>query len=86
MSKLSEYVAIAVAEYLTETGSTELDAAWIAEFFQDAGVQDDFPCLGLVAFAALVEKMLAKESERAEKEARLELDKLMSAAKRHGKS
>lgn len=82
MPKLSQYVTMAVAEYLAETGSAELDACWTAEFFQDSGVQDDYPELGLVAFAGLVEKALTSESERAAKEARLQLDKLIEAARR----
>ena len=43
MHKLSEYVEMAATEYLQETGKTELDAHWIAEFFQDNGVQDNYP-------------------------------------------
>ena len=38
MTKLSDYVEIAAMEYLLETGNDELDARWIAEFFQDSGV------------------------------------------------
>lgn len=82
MPKLSEYVAMAVAEYLAETGCAELDARWIAEYFQDSGVQDDYPTLGLVSFASLVEKALTQESERAAKEARVQLDRLIDAAKK----
>jgi hypothetical protein len=85
MPKLSQYVAMAVAEYLAETGSPEPDACWTAEFYQDSGVQDDYPEVGLVAFAALVEKALAKEAERAAKEARGHLDKLIEATKRQRK-
>jgi hypothetical protein len=54
MPKLSEYVEMAANEYLQETGKDELDARWIAEFFQDGGVQDDYPRQDLVAFSDLV--------------------------------
>ena len=77
MTKLSEYVEIAANEYLQETGKTELDAHWVAEFFQDAGVQDEYPRQDLVAFGALVQKALAKKSERADKQTRFQLDKIV---------
>lgn len=76
MPKLSEYVEMAANEYLQETGRDELDAHWIAQFFQDSGVLDDYPRQDLVAFAALVEKELAKRSERAGKRTRFHLEKL----------
>lgn len=62
MLKLSEYVEMAAVEYLQETGQHELDARWIAEFFQDGGVQEDYPRQDLVAFSDLVQKALIKKS------------------------
>jgi hypothetical protein len=50
MPKLSECVEMAANEYLQDTGQDELDARWIAEFYQDGGVQDDCPRQDLVAF------------------------------------
>ena len=75
MRKLTDYVEIAATEYLQETGKYELDSVWIAEFFQDCGVQDDYPKQGLVDFFALVKKSLIRKIESAEKLARLQLDK-----------
>ena len=60
MPKLSEYVEMAANEYLQETGKDELDARWIAGFFQDSGVLDDYPRQDLVAFSAMVQKELTK--------------------------
>ena len=77
MTKLSEYVEMAANEYLQETGQDELDARWIAEFFQDGGVQDDYPRQDLVAFGDLVQKALTKKSERAGKQTRFQLDKIV---------
>jgi hypothetical protein len=77
MPKLSEYVEMAANEYLQETGQDELDARWIAEFFQDGGVQDDYPRQDLVAFSAMVQKALTKKSERAGKQTRFQLDKIV---------
>jgi hypothetical protein len=76
MPKLSEYVEMAANEYLQETGRDELDAHWVAEFFQDAGVQDAYPRQDLVAFAGLVQKALSKKSERARKQTHHQLDKI----------
>ena len=76
MTKLSDYVEIAAMEYLLETGRDELDAHWIAEFFQDSGVQDEYPQQDLVAFADLVQKELTKRSERAGKLARARLERI----------
>lgn len=75
MRKLSEYVEMAASEYFQETGKAELNANWIAEFFRDNGVQDDYPRQDLIAFCALVQKALAIKSERASKQTRLQLDK-----------
>ena len=77
MPKLSEYVEMAAMEYLQETGKTELDLRWIAEFFQNSGVQDDYPRQDLVAFCALVQKALTLKSGRADKQARTQLDKII---------
>ena len=60
MPKLTDYVKMAAGEYLEETGNTELNARWIAEFFQDGGVQDAYPRQNLVAFAEMVQKELTK--------------------------
>jgi hypothetical protein len=76
MPKLSEYVEMAANEYLQETGRDELDARWIARFFQDSGVQDDYPRQDLVAFAALVQKALTLKSERAGKRTHFHLEKI----------
>jgi hypothetical protein len=80
MPKLSEYVEMAANEYLQETGKDELDARWIAEFVQDGGVQDDYPRQDLVAFSDLVQKALSKKSERAGKQTRFQLDKIVRFA------
>ena len=79
MRKLSEYVEMAATEYLQEAGKAELNAHWIAEFFQDNGVQDDHPRQDLIAFYALVQKALTIKSERARKQAHLKLDKAIRA-------
>ncbi|MDE2310878.1 MAG: hypothetical protein KGL01_08640 [Betaproteobacteria bacterium] len=85
MRKLTDYVEMAATEYLQETGKGELDSLWIAEFFQDCGVQDDYPRQDLVDFYALVQKALTINIERAEKLARLQLDKTNRSAKRQRK-
>jgi hypothetical protein len=79
MTKLSDYVEIAAMEYLLETGKDELNVHWIAEFFQDSGVLDDYPQQDLIAFNAMVQKELAKTSERAGKQTRFQLDKIRRA-------
>lgn len=71
MRKLTDYVEAAATEYLQETGREVLDSVWIAEFFQDCGVQDDYPRQDLVDFFALVQKALTIKVERAAKQARL---------------
>ncbi len=81
MRKLSEHVEMAATEYLQETGKVELDAHWIAEFFQDNGVQDDYPRQDLIAFCALVQKALTIKSERASKQSRLQMDKAIRLEK-----
>ena len=81
MPKLSDYIEMATTQYLEETGRDELDARWVAAFFQDAGVQDDYPRQDLVAFADGVQKALTKKSERATKQAHLQLQKLVGLGK-----
>lgn len=85
MTKLSEYVEMAAQEYLQETGQDELDARWIAAFFQDNGVLDDYPRQDLVAFSDMVQKELTKQSERAGKQTRFQLDKIVRLAKQRRK-
>ena len=82
MSKMSEYVEMAAMEYLQETGQDELDARWIAAFFQDGGVLEDYPRQDLVAFSDLVQKELTRKSERAGKQTRFQLDKIIYFARR----
>ncbi|MBC7944565.1 MAG: hypothetical protein H7X91_04725 [Burkholderiales bacterium] len=55
---------MAAVEYLRETGRADLDAHWIAEYFQDAGVLEEHPRQDLVAFADMVQKALDKEVGR----------------------
>ncbi|MEK6707306.1 MAG: hypothetical protein AABY81_00645 [Pseudomonadota bacterium] len=82
MPKLTDYVKTAAEEYLEETGNPELNAHWIAEFFQDCGVQDAYPRQDLVAFAEMVQKELTKNNERAAKKMLFQLDKTIRAIKR----
>lgn len=86
MRKLTEYVEMAATEYLQETGKDVLDSLWLAEYFQDGGVLDDHPRQDLVDFYALVQKALTIKTEKAEKLARLQMDKSSRAAKRQGKT
>lgn len=81
MAKLTEYANAAATEYFQETGKTELEPHWLAEFFQDCGVQDDYPRQDMVAFHAMVQKELTKISERADKQARLRLDNIARTAR-----
>lgn len=81
MRKLTDYVETAASEYFGETGKDELDSVWVAEFFQDCGVQDDYPNQDLVAFYALVQKALTLNIEMAEKQARLKKDNTSRSAK-----
>lgn len=81
MRKLTDYVEMAATEYLQEMGNDVLDSVWIAEFFQDCGVQDDYPKHDLVNFHALVQKALTIKIEMAEKRARMQLDKPSRSAK-----
>ena len=81
MLKLTDYTKMAADEYVQEVGSTELNARWIAEFFQDCGVQDAYPRQDLVAFAEMVQKELTKKEERATKNANFQLDKILRDVK-----
>lgn len=81
MFKLNQYIEMAATEFFQETGKAELDPRWIAEFFQDCGVQDDYPAQDLVAFHALVQKALTLNLERTEKLARLQSEKDRRSAK-----
>lgn len=82
MRKLSDHVEMAAAEYWQETGKEELAPLWIAEYFQDCGVLDDYPNQDLIDFHALVQKALTVNIARAEKLARLQQDKSNSSSKR----
>lgn len=86
MHKLTEYAEMAATEYLQEAGKTDLDPIWIAKFFQDSGVQDDYPRQDLVAFSTMVQKALTIKSERAGKQTRFQLDKISSFVKHQHKS
>ena len=81
MPKLSEYVKMAADEYARERGDSEPGARWIADFFQECGVQDEYPRQDLVAFAALVQKELNRQNEHDAKKARLQLDKMIRRLK-----
>jgi hypothetical protein len=81
MHKLTEYVQMAATEYFQETGEIELDSLWIARFFQDSGVLDDYPRQNLVAFSDMVQKELILRSERAGKESHFRLDKIIHFVK-----
>lgn len=81
MRKLTDYVEMAATEYLQETSKDELNSVWIAEFFQDCGVQDDYPRQDLVAFYSLVQKALTIKIEIAEKQTRIKLNKSGRSAK-----
>lgn len=76
MPKLSDYVKMAADEYAREHGDSEAPARWVADFFHECGVQDEYPRQDLVAFAQMVQKELIKKNEQAVKKARIELDKL----------
>ena len=72
MAKLTEYAEMAAAEYVEETGSFDLNARWVAEFFQDSGAQDDYPRQDVVAFFDMVQKALTKNAERAGEQAHMQ--------------
>ncbi|NBQ68843.1 MAG: hypothetical protein EBU46_08435 [Nitrosomonadaceae bacterium] len=79
MYKLSDYILLAADTYFEETGSSELNARWIAEFFQDYGLQDTYPSQSLINFANLVQKELTRNEEQAAKKARLHLDRIINS-------
>ncbi|MGH8763156.1 MAG: hypothetical protein ACREUR_07975 [Nitrosospira sp.] len=81
MHKLTDYVKMAAEEYLEETGDTDLNARWIAEFFQDSGMLESYPRQDLIAFAEMVQKELTKNDERAAKKMHLILNKTIRAIK-----
>ena len=62
--------------YLEEMGNAELNARWIAEFFQDCGVQDAYPRQDLIAFAEMVQKELTKKDEEPPKKTRFLLGRV----------
>ncbi len=82
MHKLSDYIKLAADTYFEEAGSSELNAHWIAEFFQDYDLQDAYPSQSLVNFANLVQKELTRNEEQAAKKSRLYLDKIIDSIKR----
>jgi len=82
MRKLSEYVEMAALEYWQESGKDEVSSVWIAEFFQDSGVLDNYPNQDLVAFQALVQKTLTVSIERANKLERMKQDEFSRSSKR----
>lgn len=86
MPKLSEYVRMAADEYVREHGNIEPSARWVADFFHECGVQDEYPRQDLVAFAAMVQKELIKREEQAVKKTRLQLDKMIQRLKSPRKS
>lgn len=72
-------------DYLQETGKTDLDPFWIAEYFQYSGVLEDYPDQDLVAFHGLVQKTLLKKAERAEQETRRHLERIVRFVKQRNK-
>jgi len=82
MPKLSEYVANAASEFFAETGSVELDARWIAEYFQNAGVADEYPNQDLIIFYDMVQKALTLKAELARKLAEAQLEKIANAQRK----
>ncbi|MBN9124829.1 MAG: hypothetical protein J0I90_07365 [Nitrosospira sp.] len=83
MLKLTDYARMAASEYMQEVGHTELDARWIAEFFEESGVMEAYPEQNLIPFADMVQKELTKNAERANKNMLQALDRI---ARRPGKS
>jgi hypothetical protein len=67
MLKLTDYARMAASEYVQEAGHTELDARWIAEFFEESGIMEAYPEQNLIPFADMVQKELTKNAERANK-------------------
>lgn len=83
MLKLTDYARMAASEYAQEVGQTELDARWIAEFFEESGVMEAYPEQNLIPFADMVQKELTRNAERANKNMLQALDRI---ARRPGKS
>jgi type VI protein secretion system component VasK len=67
---------MAASEYVQEAGHTELDARWIAEFFEESGVMEAYPEQNLIPFADMVQKELTKNAERASKNMLRTLDRI----------
>jgi len=82
MPKLSEYVANAASEFFAETGSVELDARSIAEYFQNAGVADDYPNQDLIIFYDMVQKALTLKAELARKLAEAQIENIANAQRK----
>jgi hypothetical protein len=82
MPKLSEYVANAASEFFAETGSVELDARWIAEYFQNAGVADEYPNQDLIMFYDMVQKALTLKAELARKLAEAQIENIANAQRK----
>ena len=82
MPKLSEYVANAASEFFAETGSVELDARWIAEYFQNAGVADEYPNQELIIFYDMVQKALTLKAELARKLAEAQIENIANAQRK----
>jgi len=82
MPKLSEYVANAASEFFAETGSAELDARWIAEYFQNTGVADEYPNQDLIIFYDMVQKALTLKAELARKLAEAQIEKITNAQRK----
>jgi len=74
--KLTDYAKMAANEYVQEAGQHELDARWIAQFFQESGVMDSYPEQDLIAFASMVQKELTKNAERANRNMLRTLDRI----------
>ena len=80
MPKLSEHVSNAASEYFADTGNVELNARWVAEYFQDAGVADEYPNQDLIVFYDLVPKELTLKAELARKLAKQQIEKIAGAS------
>ena len=80
MPKLSEHVENAASEFFADTGDVDLNARWIAEYFQDAGVADEYPSQDLIVFYDLVQKALTLKAELARKLAKRHLKKIADAS------
>jgi hypothetical protein len=72
-------MANACSEFFADTGSVELNPRWVAEYFQDAGVIDDFPNQDLIVFYDLVQKELTLKAEFARKLAQGQIEKIAHA-------